>query len=117
MIRSDSLRSELASWPDYVEDLNEDERLAVSEVHERLIPFLSQRIAFRQADPLGRHRVTRSTSSAYDSLLNDLRFENLLVVRSTGTRFILLEIDRVNGKLERILALLDEELAAVPPGP
>lgn len=111
LIRSDSLRTELAAWPDYVEDLNEDERIAVAEVHERLIPYLSGRIALRHLDPSSRVLPRRRSSNDYRSLLADRRFENLLVVRRTGTTFIVLEADRVDAKLERIVSLIDEELA------
>lgn len=117
LIEDDSLRIALASWPDLVADLNEDEYAQRAVVRDHLIPFLMRSTSARQllslrAQELGFH-PTELDESTKRQILSNRELENWLVDRVEGKIALLGpegEMVEVEQRLEEILELLDREV-------
>lgn len=107
----------MASWPDLVADLNEDEYAQQAVVRDHLIPFLMRSTSARQllnprAEELGIH-PTEPDPSTRLQLLTDGELENWLVDRVEGKTALLGpegEMVELAQRLEEILGLLDREI-------
>lgn len=118
LIRNDSLRTALASWPDRVADLNEDEAIQRAAVRDHFLPLLAGSARFRRlllpsASRLGIPPPPGKVEPVTDVLL-DPRLENWLVDRIEGKASLLGvsgEIGELLGLVDRILRLLEGELA------
>jgi len=111
LIQDDSLRAALASWPDRVADLNEDEVTMRDAVRDHLLPFLAQHARFRQLlvdyDPdMELPPPLTSVGPALDELLLSVELENWLVDRIQGRTVLL----RKDGEISELLALNDRIL-------
>jgi hypothetical protein len=117
LIENDSLRTALASWPDLVADLNEDEGNQRDAVRDHVIPSLAPLVSFRgllrhQTDEM-RLAAVELTSAEKDELLLGGLLENWLVDRIEGKTALLApggEMEDVGRELDRIRGLLEREL-------
>jgi len=121
LIRNDSLRAAVASWPDVVADLNEDEITQRGAVRDHLLPFLARHLSFRQLleeelPPLPTAPTTGQPSDLRDALLHP-ELENWLIDRIQGKESLLRpggDLDAVRLALDEILGLLDREIDEAP---
>lgn len=121
LIRNDSLRAALASWPDVVADLNEDEISQRGAVRDHLLPFLAQHLPFRRLleEELPRLPAAQTAGDRpelRDSLLHP-ELENWLVDRIQGKESVLGpvgDLAAVRRELDEILDLLDREIGDGP---
>lgn len=119
LIESDSLRIALASWPDLVADLNEDEYAQRAVVRDHVIPFLMRSTSARyllspRAQELG-FRPSQPDEATKRELLADRELENWLIDRVEGKTAVLGpngEIVEVQQRLELILDLLDRKVGS-----
>lgn len=105
LIPDADLQTDLAGWPDLVEDLNEDEALDGQAVVTRVIPFLEEEYNFRSVIVARDSTVTAPSGFPGDAsrLLQDRRFEGVLAARLWRTKEILREAALVQAALDRIL--------------
>lgn len=121
LLQNDSLRAALASWPDVVADLNEDEITQRGAVRDHLLPFLAQHLPFRRLlEEKLPHLPTAPTvnerSELRDSLL-DPELENWIIDRIQGKEHLLQpggDVDLVERELEAILGFLAREIDESP---
>jgi hypothetical protein len=114
LIQDDSLRTMLASWQSWIEDVAEDEIEAKRQLEDRITPFLGQRMPLRDiAVGVGLLEGVSASGFAgqYDDLLRTMEFESLLVGRAVLTQGVLDEqaalFERVNHLLDRLEVVLD----------
>jgi hypothetical protein len=116
LIRSDSLRTALASWPALVADIQEDEQAAWRVLDERVTPFLDRHLAWRML-----HDLSADSSAPYAhgpgtfegdliALLRNREFENIVVGRLATQENILFYYGPLRERLERMLRLIRSEL-------
>jgi hypothetical protein len=106
------LQTELAGWPNLVEDLNEDEVLDGHLIVTSLIPFLEEQYNYR-AVIVARDASTTEQSAfprSASRLLESPRFEGILAARLWRTQEILRETDLVRASLDRILDGINEAI-------
>jgi hypothetical protein len=119
-IQSQELRSLLASWPGLVEENTEDELIEAEMTNAVLIPFLSTRIGI--AAVYSDHPAPEETYGTFPQselefawtprgLLNDPEFQNLTVMRLARNRILVREARALRDATERMVALLEEEIA------
>lgn len=113
LIRDDSLRADLAAWPDLVRRLNESEERNWEDVDRHFIPYLSERIAWRTVDHLnGReaYDIPSRFEPGWMDVLRDRTFENLLGNHHTYTQDILERSEELAELLVRIRSLIDHNI-------
>lgn len=106
LVRNDSLRARLAGWPAVVEDLTEDEVLALELRNRELLPYVYRRIPIEGSDFPRDYRPL--FADAYFERLLDWRYRQLNDVIVPAYRFAIRD-------LEEILALIDAELGTPAP--
>jgi len=110
LIRDDSLRSALASWPREVEDAVEEQYLVRRMMESTLLPYLTPRIA--TADLYNNAHAGYGTfepprePSRLESLFLEREFESLLANRIAHERQALGEIGDLRSTVESILRRL-----------
>jgi hypothetical protein len=101
LIQNDSLRTMLAGWPGVVEDLTEDETLAMELRNGELLPYVYRRL------PIDGSRFPRD----FEALFADPYFERLLNWRLRQIEAAILPPYEVAVReLQSILAAIDREL-------
>jgi len=111
LIQDDSLRAALASWPDRVADLNEDEVTMRDAVRDHLLPFLARSVRLRRL-LVGEDRdmeippAPTSLGPPLDQVLLSVELENWLVDRVQGRTVLL----GPNGEISDLFVLNDEIL-------
>ncbi len=107
LIQNDSLRAKLAGWPAVVEDLTEDEVVAINFRSTTLLPYVYQRL------PMTGSKFPRD----YRALFSDPYFERLLDWRRRQVElFIMPPYETALQDLHVILSTIDEELGATAAG-
>ena len=113
LVRSDSLQTALASWPTVLDNMEENERMAVDGVTERVIPYLASRYPLAVVDARG-GIIEPVRPNAFPvrrrALLTDLEFANLVEDRWVQTEFTVADGEPVRQLIEDILRLIDAEL-------
>jgi hypothetical protein len=103
LVRNDSLRARLAGWPAVVEDLTEDEVLALELRNRELLPYVYRRLPVEGSD----------FPRDYRALFADPYFERLLDWRYRQLNDVIVPAYRIALEdLEKILALIEGELGA-----
>jgi len=113
LVRSDSLQAALASWPTVLANMEENERLVVDGVTERVIPYLASRYPLAVVDArVGIIEPARPNAFPVRrrALLTDLEFANLVEDRWVQTEFAVADGEPVRQLIEDILRLIDAEL-------
>ena len=115
LIRDDSLRAMLASWPNVLERLQAVEREMRSDVLDRFFPYVLEQTplvtADRQVGYIDAARPSRFPRR-YGALLADVAFENHVENRWVMAALILDEAAPVRALLVRMVERIDRE---VPP--
>lgn len=105
LIQNDSLRAMLAGWPAVVEDLTEDEVVAINFRCTTLLPYVYQRL------PMAGSKFPRD----YRALFSDPYFERLLDWRRRQVElFIMPPYETALRDLHVILSTIDEDLGNPP---
>lgn len=126
LIENEALRTALAEWPRSVEAAREDERQGDRLVNEFFLPFMQRsgslaqlwNVATVAPGGAGVHsslqdweRLPTATATVdHTPLLRSLELQNIITRRYAVQEDILGEFARLRVHLERIAALLDEEL-------
>ena len=110
ILQSDSLRAALSEWPSNVEDLATNEEWTTSFYFDRIWPYLAEGGVWLDALGAsgrlgGGDNVPEPPNLA--GLLGDPAFQELLAQRIYGLQFLLLDVDMVEARLERILGLIE----------
>jgi hypothetical protein len=119
LLQSAGLRRELARWATTVADLREEERDAFRQMDQRLLPFLWDFVPIVTLDVnvLPRYQGSDLNESAfsprYQDLLRSLRFENAVEERMNSSLRTLDRVTEAERTVERVLALVESELAAL----
>ncbi len=119
LLQSAGLRRELARWATIVADLREEERDAFRQMDQRLLPFLWDFVPIVTLDVniLPRYQGSDLNQSAfprrYQDLLRSLRFENAIEERMHSSLRTLDRVTEAENAAERVLALVESELAAL----
>ncbi len=108
LIRNDSLRAALASFPSRLAQVNTTEGYGADVLFGELHPYLNQSIPMRRFGRAG-DGVTRFDSDV-EGLLRSLEFENLIQLKLTSLAFLELGTRSVQGLITSIRAILDLEL-------
>ena len=108
LIRNDSLRAALASFPSRLAQVNTTEGYGADVLLGELHPYLNQSIPMRRFGRAG-DGVTRFDSDV-EGLLRSLEFENLIQLKLTGLAFLEGSTRNVQGLITSIRAILDLEL-------
>ncbi|MEK9509675.1 hypothetical protein WI460_15865 [Gemmatimonadota bacterium Y43] len=110
LVRDDTLRTLLASWPTALERLRAVEDEMRADVLDRFFPYLIERVplvtADRQVGFLDLDRPSRFPQR-YDALLADVAFENHTENRWVMARAILAESEPVHDLLQRMVQRID----------
>ena len=117
LLRSDSLQAALASWPTVLDDMEENERLIVAVVTDRILPYLATRYPLVVTDQRGgiiEPLRPNPFSVQRRALLADLEFANLVEDRWVQTRFATVDGEPVRRLIDEILRLIDGQLDAAP---
>ncbi|PAP75440.1 hypothetical protein [Rubrivirga marina] len=118
LVRDDSLRAMLASWPDVLEQLRAAEDEMRADVLDRFFPYLVERTPLVTADLQVGYIATDRPSQfpqRYDALLSDVAFENHTENRWVMANAILEEGEPVRALLGRMVGRIDRELASAAP--
>jgi hypothetical protein len=108
LIQNDSLRAMLAGWPAVVEDMTEDEVVAIQFRNTTLLPYVYQRL------PVTGSKFPRDLRA----LFADPYFERLLDWRARQVElFIMPPYETALRDLRRIQSTIDEELGSGPSVP
>ena len=119
LLQSAGLRRELAGWATTVADLREEERDAFRQMDQRLLPFLWDFVPIVTLDlnVLPTYQGSDLNQSAfprrYQALLRSLRFENAVEERMNSSLRTLRRVTEAESTAERVLALVESELAAL----
>ncbi len=116
LLRSATLRRELASWSTAIADLREEERDAFRQMDQRLLPFLWDFVPVVTLDvnvhpryegvDLSQSRFARS----YPELLRSMRFENAVEERMNSSIRAIERVTAAHDAAERVLDLVESEL-------
>lgn len=113
LIENEMLRAELAEWLDLVGDMKESEKIDIdimTRINEELFRYVPTRtVAFRTGNQIMLRESTGITD--YRQLQSSLYLENLLANRIGEMSITLGEATRVKQSLERILGMLEGEIA------
>lgn len=107
LIQNDSLRASLASFPAAVADYNRTQTYSGDVVFGSVYPYLSERAPIRQFGLYGDEGSGFDWSAS--DLLSDVRFENLVQIRLTNSRFAAEGGREMEERIRVILALLRSE--------
>jgi hypothetical protein len=119
-LRSNELRSLLASWPGLLEENAEDEVTEAQLSNSVLVPFLASRVSL--AAVYSDFRVAEETYGTFPRsglefqtaprrVLHDPEFQNLTVVRLARNRILIREARLLRDAAERMRVLLEEEIS------
>ena len=112
LVRDDSLRTMLASWPTVLERLQAEEAEAQSDVMALFFPYLVDRVplvtADRQVGYLDADRPSRFPRR-YEALLSDVAFENHVENRWVLANLVLEESEPVRALLVRMIERIDHQ--------
>ncbi len=108
LIRNDSLRAALASFPSRLAQVSTTEGYGADVLFGELHPYLNQSIPMRRFGRAG-DGVTRFDSDV-EGLLRSLEFENLIQLKLTSLAFLEGSTRNVQGLVTSIRAILDLEL-------
>lgn len=115
LIRNDSLRAMLASWPNLLERYQEVEDEMHADVSDRFFPYILERVPLVSADwQVGWIETDRPSRfpQRYDALLSDVVFENHVENRWVLANEILEGSEPVRALLVRMVGRIDRELAS-----
>ena len=116
LLRSSTLRRELATWSAALADLGEEEREAFSQMDQRLLPFLWDYVPIVTLDinvleDYADVDVRPSRfSRRYDELLQSRRFENHVEERMNSSIRSIARLTAVQNITQTVLDLVEEEL-------
>jgi len=116
LVRSSSLRRELATWSAALADLGEEEREAFSQMDQRLLPFLWDYVPIVTLDintleDYADVDVQPSRfSRRYRDLLRSRRFENHVEERMNSSRRSIARLAEVEANTKTVLAVVEGEL-------
>jgi hypothetical protein len=107
IIRSDQLRTNLASWPALIQDFAEDEAFIVSYTREFVYPLYQRELVLRDIGPLS---DTGSSQFSWDpsDILASRQFENVVQQKFVLTQEVLAYTDALNMHIKETLALIQE---------
>jgi len=107
VIRSDKLRTNLASWPALIRDFAEDEFFLVSYTREFVYPLYQRELVLRDIGPLS---DTESSQFSWDpnDILASRQFENVVQQKFVLTQEVLGYSDVLNVHIEETLTLIQE---------
>ncbi len=108
LIRNDSLRSALASFPSSLAQINETWGYQADVLFGEFHPYLNQSIPMRRFARAG--DGTTQFDSDVAGLLRSLEFENLVQQKLTGLAFLKGSTRNMQGLITSIRAILDLEL-------
>ncbi len=108
LIRNDSLRAALASFPSRLALLNTTAGFGADVLFAEFLPYLNQSIPMRRFGRAG-DGATQFDSDV-EGLLRSLEFENLIQLKLTSLAFLELGTRSVQGLITSIRAILDLEL-------
>ena len=123
-ITNDSIRAELLTWPQAVEDVIEEEIYANDYFVRDLVPMARKHIPFyeinkffnlrnfaSQRDMQGiKHEANSKFTHDYKSLFQDIEFEGTLSNRENMTYVGIIQSDALKDKAQRIIVLIDNEI-------
>lgn len=115
LIRDDSLRAMLASWPNVLERLQAVEDEMRADVIDRFFPYIVERTPLVTADrQVGYIDVDRPSRfpQRYDALLSDVAFENHTENRWVMAKAIMEEGEPVRALLVQMVRRIDREQAS-----
>ena len=116
LIRNQPLADLLLTWSGFVEELQEEEMQLIKGVTERWTPYLAARtsigpyMAAYGGDLFGGLPEHISTPARRAPLIVDTEFRNQILNRFTWQKLAISEIERLQGTLDKIIELLDDEL-------
>ncbi len=108
LIRNDSLRAKLASFPSRLAQVNTTADYGADVLFSEFLPYLNQSIPMRRFGRAG-DGATQFDSDV-EGLLRSLEFENLVQGKLTHLAFLEGSTRRVQGLITSIRAILDLEL-------
>lgn len=111
VIRSASLRTNLASWPARLQDLTEDELFLAGFTKDLIYPRLHPTTAFRNF-VLMVDVGPSAFSDNFEALLRDRQFENVVIQKLAMTEELLGLYDELGAHIDSTLALLEKEISS-----
>ena len=109
IISSDSLRTNLASWPARLQDLTEDELFLAGFAKDSIYPILRATTAMRNY--VLRPNVGPSAfPDNFEELLRNREFENVVIQKLAMTDELLDMYDDIGAQIDSALALIEEEI-------
>ncbi len=116
LIRNQPLADLLMTWSGFVEELQEEEVQLINGVTERWTPFLAARtnigpyMTAYGGNLFGGLPEHISTPAQRTPLIVDTEFVNQILNRFTWQKLAISEMERLQGTLDKIIELLDDEL-------
>jgi hypothetical protein len=109
IIKSDHLRTKLASWPALMQDLAEDEAFIVSYTSEFVFPLYQRETVLRDLGPLS---DTGSSQFSWDvsAILASRQFENVVQLKYVLTKEVLGYYGDLKMQIDETLTLIQEEI-------
>lgn len=101
LIRSEELRSLLASWPGQIDENAEDEAWVFKDVQETYTPFLNAALPTRAV-----WEGASTSHPDYSVLFGREDFEELVAMRMYGAEILIEENEALRGLLDRVMELL-----------
>ena len=109
IIGSDSLRTNLASWPARLQDLTEDELFLAGYAKDAIHPILRATTAMRNYQFL-RTVGPSAFPDNFEELLGNRAFENVVIQKLGMTEEILDDYDDIGAQIDSALALIEKEI-------
>ncbi len=120
LIRDDKLRSRLAAWPSYVSEWSEEEAAVFSFPNRGVIPYLSDRIRFRNVapefasfpdgEPLPPVPTGTDDAISLPFLITSVDFDNLVYQRTQSLWYAARDGETLLAQLSLILELIQQNL-------
>ena len=107
IIRSDQLRTNLASWPALIRDFAEDEAFIVSYTREFVYPLYQRELVLRDIGPLSDTGSSQFSWNPSD-ILASRQFENVVQQKFVLTQEVLAYSDTLNVHIKETLRLIQE---------
>lgn len=114
LIQSDSLQAALAGWETVLEDVRENEQIAVDMHYAHLAPYLWEHIQVRTVGyRAGYERVGSVSAFPHEltAVLSDPQFEDLVVERMLNVEALVEDGEDVHRAIDETLRLIGAELA------
>jgi hypothetical protein len=114
LIEDKVLKKYLADWLQMLEDTDEDFKNQDLQANEFLMPYINDHISQRNIDLYGKYRMTNSRSKLiedyYDEVLNDFRFENLMISNMAWNTIMLKHYEELDEMAEDMINHLRSSL-------